>query len=353
MAEGYSTQEQIIKSFDHFIQQRQLFNSSFGKKGSLIVAINCSFGIDYGNPDDFKVWCNIIEEASKIGILVICATTNNHQNVDYVSDMPTSFDCPGMINVTSNDSNNKIIRGYGSRSIHLSCGGEDVFSYQEGGTSFASPLVASAVAQLYQSMSNSQSETMFKNPSKFAQIVKNVILDTVRNGSNKTISSGYLDVHAAIKEFEFQKSLKLNDNIIENLNPKEIILLRYENYTSWLNYKQKKKIMKPGVEYTKVKINQSLDFKQVNYIKPFPLHKRFFQSAMISFYTLSLVNLIFLAQFKSINREYYTILFFTGISSITSCIFFTLICKQPLKPQCALCNILFSMSGYLFILYKN
>ena len=317
------------------------------------MAINCSFGVDYGNPDDFKVWCNIIEEATKVGILIVCATTNIHQNVDYVSDMPTSFDCPGLINVTSNDSSDKIIRGYGNRSIHLSCGGEDVFSNQQG-TSFASPLVASAVAELYQSMSNHQSKIMFKNPTKFAQTIKNVILDTVKkNGTKKTISSGCLDVHAAIKEFQCQHSLKLNNNTIENSNPNEIILLRYENFTSWLNYKQKKIIMKPGVEYAKVKINQSLDFKKVNFFTPFPLYKRFFQSAMISFFTLSLVNLIFLAQFKSINREYYIVLFYTGFSSLTSCIFFTLICKQPLKPPGALFNILFSMSGYLFILYKN
>lgn len=359
LVEGYYTQAEIVRSFNKLISERDAFNYSKGKKGSLITTINCSFGVDYGNPDDFKVWCNMIEEAGKVGILVVCSTTNNSENVDYVGDMPTSLCSKCMISVSSHNRSGKIIRGYGKRSVHLSAAGEGVSAIGQlnkielsSGTSYASPLVASTVAHLYSVLSARQIKMMFDKPLELAIEVKKSILDSVSFTNSNTITGGNLDAYAAMQDFLRLGSVNISNNVITNNSKTDLILLKYKKKYSLLEYQEQKKILKSGVEYNILNFKTSSDFKPIEYIPVISLFQRITKSAFASIFSFLLVNILVLSKTKRFNKEYYVSIIFAGISSLVGW-GITTISKKPLAFPSIAINITISMSGFIYLQLKK
>ena len=104
---GSSSNESIVvEAYSYALEMRARYNETNGEEGAFIVATNSSFGVDYGNPDDYPIWCSMYDEMGNVGILSCGAGPNLNVNVDVVGDMPSA--CPGnyligITNTTSQD----------------------------------------------------------------------------------------------------------------------------------------------------------------------------------------------------------------------------------------------------------
>jgi subtilisin family serine protease len=209
--DGYADQTAIIRAFNHVLEARDLYNKTKGKEGRLITAVNCSFGVNYGRPDQFPVWCNMIEAVGEVGVLVICATTNHMENVDYYLDMPTSLVADCMISVTAHDKSSEISAGHGTRSIHIAAPGKRIMTIGKGdseyvpsnGTSMAAPLVTALTSLLYSLVPADRFSAVYDSPVEMAQKVKQHVLNSASSlvGKRKTISNGKLDAEKAVESF--------------------------------------------------------------------------------------------------------------------------------------------------------
>lgn len=47
----------VVRAYNHILGLRQQYNSSGGSNGRYIVATNSSFGVNFGDPEDYPYWC--------------------------------------------------------------------------------------------------------------------------------------------------------------------------------------------------------------------------------------------------------------------------------------------------------
>ena len=94
----------VVEAYSYALDMRARYNETNGEEGAFIVATNSSFGVDYGNPDDYPIWCSMYDEMGNVGILSCGAGPNLNVNVDVVGDVPST--CPGdyLIGITNTTS---------------------------------------------------------------------------------------------------------------------------------------------------------------------------------------------------------------------------------------------------------
>ncbi|ALA93723.1 subtilisin-like serine protease [Porphyromonas gingivalis AJW4] len=212
----------VVEAYSYAMEMRALYNETNGAKGAFVVATNSSFGIDYGNPNNYPIWCSMYDEMGKVGILSCGAGPNLNVNVDNVGDVPST--CPsnyliGVTNTTQADIKNPSA-GYGINNIDIGAPGTAIYSttpnntYQYmTGTSMATPQVAGVIALMYASMPKEMIQSCKEDPAKFALMVKQSLLDGADNLSslNGLVASGRrLNAYGAIK------------TVLEN-NPKPVL----------------------------------------------------------------------------------------------------------------------------------
>ena len=99
---GSSSDESIVvEAYSYALEMRARYNETNGAEGAFIVATNSSFGVDYGDPNDYPIWCSMYDEMGNVGILSCGAGPNMNVNVDVVGDVPSA--CPGdyLIGITN------------------------------------------------------------------------------------------------------------------------------------------------------------------------------------------------------------------------------------------------------------
>jgi len=200
----------VIEAYSYILESRMLYNSSGGTEGSFVVATNASFGVDFGNPDNFPLWCGMYDTLGENGIISCGATINGNQNVDVIGDVPTACPSEYLISVTNTDiTDNKVTgAGYGLETIDLGAPGAGTFTTTTtsyggfGGTSGATPHVTGTIALLYSAPCANLADLALSNPAEAARLVRDFVLNGVDPNASLagiTTTGGRLNVNNAIQ----------------------------------------------------------------------------------------------------------------------------------------------------------
>lgn len=183
-----NTEAEIIESYTYPFLQRKLYNQTAGLEGSFVVAVNSSWGLNFGQANEAPLWCAFYDSLGTQGIVCPAATINADQNIDVVGDLPTTCPSDYLISMTSIDnSNTKVTNaGYGAEHIDIAAYGEKIattapnngYSFFNG-TSLTSPQVSGAVALMYAACP-SLAALAKSNPPEAASQVRNIILDAAQ-----------------------------------------------------------------------------------------------------------------------------------------------------------------------------
>ncbi len=186
---GSSSNESIVvEAYSYVLEMRARYNETDGEEGAFIVATNSSFGVDYGNPDDYPIWCSMYDEMGNVGILSCGAGPNLNVNVDVVGDVPSA--CPGnyLIGITNTTSDDVKYTGagYGINNIDIGAPGTSIYSTLPNnnygnmtGTSMATPQVSGTIALMYAALPEEMMIACKNDPANFCLSVRHHLLNGV------------------------------------------------------------------------------------------------------------------------------------------------------------------------------
>lgn len=209
---GLHYEHQIVRAYLYLRDLRKLYNETNGRHGAYIVATNASFGVNYGRPQDYPIWCEVFDKLGEVGILSVSSVMNAPEDIDRVSDIPTSCTSDFLITVTESNYADQLPpdAAYGRQTVDLAAPGRGSFTTFPGnrygtvsrGTSFAAPHVSGTIALLYQSMCTTLRQKALQAPGATALHTKQWIMegvDTLTGFRQKTTSGGRL---SAVRSYQ-------------------------------------------------------------------------------------------------------------------------------------------------------
>lgn len=212
---GLHYEHQIVRAYLYLRDLRNKYNNSDGHEGAFVVAANASFGVNYGQPQDYPIWCEVFDKLGEVGILSVCSVMNAPVNIDQTGDIPTSCQSEYLVTVTESDYQDKMPgdTGFGPVSVDLAAPGRGSFTTfvnqrygtVSRGTSFAAPQVSGTLALLYTSLCHDLLKTSRTEPAELAMKMKTWILEGAEqfpDFSNKVRSNGRL---SAIGSFQIMQ----------------------------------------------------------------------------------------------------------------------------------------------------
>lgn len=207
------TEATILEAYDYIWQARQRYNTTNGQEGAFVVAVNCSWGANYGLPEDAPLWCAAFDTMGQAGILSIASTANIPIDVDVSGDLPTTCPSDYMVAVTSlGHTNQKAMNAaWGAQHVDLGAYGQDVYTAAANnaygtfsGTSFAAPQVSGAVGLLYAAPCPNLVSLSKSDPAAAALWVKNLILESAAPNADlngATVSGGGLQLYQMLQQY--------------------------------------------------------------------------------------------------------------------------------------------------------
>ncbi|GIV33983.1 MAG: hypothetical protein KatS3mg031_1518 [Chitinophagales bacterium] len=206
----YGDEAQVVEAYSYIYDLRKQYAVTGGAEGAFIVAVNSSFGIDYGHPEDYPIWCAMYDSLGNVGILSVVSTANLNINIDTTSDIPSS--CPSeyliVVTNTTRFDRRSPTAAYGAETVDLGAPGTGILSTGQfgiyttsSGTSMAAPHVSAAVALLYSGACRGFIDAYKANPSHGALIVKDYVLqgaDILSDLDGRTVANGRLNLHSSV-----------------------------------------------------------------------------------------------------------------------------------------------------------
>jgi len=240
--QGSSTNEAIVVSaYGYVLKQRLIYNQTNGLHGAFVVSTNSSFGVNYGQPSNYPLWCAFYDSLGNAGILSAAATMNINANVDSTSDIPTACPSDFLISVTNTTHTDVKNSGaaYGLTTIDIGAPGTNVRSTTPNnnysnltGTSMASPHVAGTVGLMFAAANSNYIQLGRTQPDSLAKLFKHYMLisvDSLASLQGLILTGGRLNLHKTLQK------VYTPTNIIQNGNgiPQKYAL--YQNYPNPFN----------------------------------------------------------------------------------------------------------------------
>ncbi len=200
----------VVEALSYIYVVREKYDQTDGVEGAFIVADNCSFGVNEGQPEDFPIWEAMYDSLGQLGILSMGATANKNWDIDDVGDVPTAFSTDFMIAITNTTKKDEKYpnAGYGLTTIDLGAPGTLIRSLglnnsysNKTGTSMATPHVTGAMALMMAAADSTFMVEYKNNPAQGALLIKNYLLngvDYLENLQGITVTGGRLNVFNSI-----------------------------------------------------------------------------------------------------------------------------------------------------------
>lgn len=213
---GNSAESAILAAYDYVLNARRRYNDSNGQQGAFVVAVNCSWGITFGQPSDYPLWCAAFDSLGAAGILGVAATDNMPSDVDVVGDMPTTCPSDYLVTVTSltNADQKAPNAAWGAQSIDLGAYGKDVYTAGINnsygvytGTSFAAPQVSGAIGLLYSAPCSNLAAMAKASPASAALYAKALLLSSTTPNNDllgKTVTGGRMNLFSLLQNYQDQ-----------------------------------------------------------------------------------------------------------------------------------------------------
>jgi len=212
IAGSSSSEATVVAAYAYALELRAQYNETNGTLGAFVVATNSSFGVDYGQPANYPIWCAMYDSLGVQGILSCGATANLNINIDIMGDIPTACPSNYMIAVTNTTHNDLKNSGaaYGLTTIDLGAPGTSILStYPTStystltGTSMATPMVTGAIALMYSAADTTRMLYYNSNISVGTLMFRDVLLngvDSIGALQGITVTGGRLNVFNAVVE---------------------------------------------------------------------------------------------------------------------------------------------------------
>jgi len=212
IAGSSSSEATVVAAYAYALELRAQYNATNGALGAFVVATNSSFGVNYGQPANYPIWCAMYDSLGAYGILSCGATANLNINIDVAGDIPTACPSDYMIAVTNTTRFDLKNNGaaYGLTTIDLGAPGTSILSTDinstytnKTGTSMATPMVTGGIALMYAAADSSRMQLIKSNPAAGALMIRDVLfngVDTLPALQGITVTGGRLNVFNAVVE---------------------------------------------------------------------------------------------------------------------------------------------------------